>query len=1669
MGALCSSKQCWRPHQCTRACSSLVPRPTCRSPASSPYIGYSLSSHASPTTTSFRKQKKRTSIHMGFGQNLFSCVVDDVKRVLERLIAIVAVEGDISNPVLMKDNQTLLFSQSVHLLVFRMLQAPLRSIPLTQLELQLSQQHREARAVLEVLELGLRLIRYMVRGANDLAFKLMSFIPFVETLLPCRVQAVDTLVQLYHNNSALQLRLTDATIQRYLYPKAFHEVLSACCVCNDVGVTRNQNLIAHQVLANDRRLHVLYPTVLHDGYVLLQHDHTPRPSNAYHPPCLSMQAPTFHPEHDGDRAIRRWRSILKAVENDDDDAIDNSFDDDEEDGEGTSSWVTLEEFIEDGDAECIRYFENGLHLLAALCRGGNQDAREIVSKKISEDRVLAALRVEHRRSLGDYVRAAFLELAMDFVVGDVPFDPLADMPPALREVAGDVRRYQHELSDLLAARPISPREVFVGKLKEIIATILSDNEKQSDSKAPRNALIARCVVVVQKLVSLKFYTKSELLTLVPVLLRLLNPDTDVYETTSLRRVLSHSKEAMAPTMMDTHIDHHHGMLGRTTRLQTEAALAASPRSGLNTVPVSSSQPVKSLGVLQTKQNLVVLLEQLACRYFSFSSYKADVFNTKEMHEVTVLTMRGGVDLLLTGQEAYIHILRQTTMYPGSYELYAYSVRLLVRALGTVMYPTLSENERAIDAVAKMVRNDLTSGQRDFAVNLFRQFSEQKDDDLSVVLLKVFTRVLLGSPDEDSRAWMQGHLNYLGLTPLVCQLCESFVDNVARHALECGIALLDGGNRDVQRSLMSYFMSRSDEALFMAFSKRFRLATRQVVEVEAHHREAQLSETFGTAKSKSMLSATVRNVNQPFVLDGGAVLPVSIESNNLYNIREVMRFLQLFCEGHNTELQDYLREQPDNVHSYNLVKETMTFLRHSLTVEVPSTFMLEVMLQAFNTLTEYCQGPVPRNQLTLVQSNLGQQVSHVFERDFRTTDGDPRVTHKVRSAAITTLLSLLEGCTDKRIPSLLFGNLKAEFFQQHLVAIARGTCLRMTEENEPALELGFNIYILGKTLESYCKDEMGPFFTTHANTSSSGSSGTSSTSVLDVETLDFFRRYTGRIEILRESLIERVYFRIPAVCQNLSKASKEHITWNVNRDTPTMRITDFFKRAEEVIFEIEYVEWYGQQPRVRRLLSADIMDAHRVGCTVKYVMLTYSEIWQRGFHYSTLLANFFLITGCTSDAGTSNDETGIDGVYLYSGYGALLTFISLLMTLFSLAQAFVVAFAIAPISEFRLARRSQNQKGRASGRDDASAAPEETSESLMKRYIVAKSAWDHVRFALKNVTEFHFVLLLCFSCFMSSAASPFFLPFPLLSIVAKNDILLNVIRAVTQNGKSLLLTVALGMVLSYFFAIVGFGLFQEQFINAADQQQCDTLYHCFMFILAHGTRQGGGVGEVMSPLHWGHPLHGWRLVYDMSFFVLVVVILMNIVFGIIIDTFAELRSRKQRIEEDIRTRCFICGLDSTVFDRSGNSFAHHIRYDHNMWYYIYFMHHLQKKDPSEFTGQESYVHDRIAVRDLRFFPLSRALCLDGRTDTDDEDTTHQLAKLAARVDTLDARIQRVLDVVGTESGDVRAAVTEAVATLQRDVRDVADVITAQKRGAGGSSSTNGQNNSPMTGAAAASIR
>lgn len=190
---------------------------------------------------------------------------------------------------------------------------------------------------------------------------------------------------------------------------------------------------------------------------------------------------------------------------------------------------------------------------------------------------------------------------------------------------------------------------------------------------------------------------------------------------------------------------------------------------------------------------------------------------------------------------------------------------------------------------------------------------------------------------------------------------------------------------------------------------------------------------------------------------------------------------------------------------------------------------------------------------------------------------------------------------------------------------------------------------------------------------------------------------------------------------------------------------------------------------------------------------------------------------------------------------------------------------------------------------------------------------------------------------------------------------------------------LGLIVMYIWAIVGFYFLDDMFtlgvydVNGDEltENQCTTLLQCFVVVVNHGLIMGGGIADLMSQEVFTNDnaaRYGVRYVYDLAFFMIIKMAFLNIIFGIIIDTFADLRDKRNTMEEDMKNVCFICGIERDEFDQFADGFEKHIERDHHLWNYLFYLYHLNITDETEYNGIESYVADKVKILIIRSIVL-----------------------------------------------------------------------------------------------------
>ncbi|CAL8335835.1 unnamed protein product [Lota lota] len=930
---------------------------------------------------------------------------------------------------------------------------------------------------------------------------------------------------------------------------------------------------------------------------------------------------------------------------------------------------------------------------------------------------------------------------------------------------------------------------------------------------------------------------------------------------------------------------------------------------------------------------------------------------------------------------------------------------------------------------------------------------------------------LGGPGTLSRGEMglaevQCHLDKEGASDLVIDLIMNATsDRVFQESILLAIALLEGGNTTIQDSFFRRLMAdKKSEKFFRVFYERMKLAQLEIkATVTVNTSDLGNRKRDDDALDKDV-PARKKAKDSPVVVTEDArdqLLEASSATKKAFNsyrrdadaedhfssadgqpsagdksqdegemsfiiviMQPILRFLQLLCENHNRDLQNFLRCQK-NKNNYNLVCETLQFLDCICGSTTGGLGLLGLYIneknvalinQTLESLTEYCQGPCHENQNCIAthESNGIDIIIALILNDINPL-GKKRMdlVLELKNNASKLLLAIMESRHDSENAERILYNMRPK----ELVEVIKKAYLQgevefegSDEEEEEGEEdhdaasprnVGHNIYILAHQLARH-KKELSVMLRP------GGTSGD--------EALEFYAKHTAQIEIVRQDrTMEEIVFPVPSICEFLTSESKLRIYYTTERDEQGSKINDFFLCAEDLFNEMNWQKKLQAQP-------------------VLYWCSRNMSLWSNISFNLAVLMNLLVCFFYPLE--------GVHG-------GMLDPHLSALLWMGVLATFIIVIIMPQPLGIRALVIVSIL-------RLIFSVGLEPTLYSLggvnvcnkiifLMSFVGNRGTFTRGYKAMVLDFEFLYHLLYLIICSLGVFVHVFFYSLLLFDLVYREETLLNVIKSVTRNGRSIVLTAVLALILVYLFSIVGYIFFKDDFILEVDrlpntthkgapslanellsegvcrtgneencstealqqdversgleesgmERACDSLLMCIVTVLSHGLRSGGGVGDVLRKPSKEEPLFAARVIYDLLFFFMVIIIVLNLIFGVIIDTFADLRSEKQKKEEVLKTTCFICGLERDKFDNKTVTFEEHIKEEHNMWHYLFFVVLVKVKDSTEYTGPESYVAEMIKEHNLDWFPRMRAMSL---VSSDAEGEQNEIRNLQEKLET-----------------------------------------------------------------------
>ncbi|CAD5116200.1 DgyrCDS5116 [Dimorphilus gyrociliatus] len=917
------------------------------------------------------------------------------------------------------------------------------------------------------------------------------------------------------------------------------------------------------------------------------------------------------------------------------------------------------------------------------------------------------------------------------------------------------------------------------------------------------------------------------------------------------------------------------------------------------------------------------------------------------------------------------------------------------------------------------------------------------------------------------AEVQTCLCTMGAIVEVLPLLTYSSDDMARETLAFLSSILFNANRQVQRSLIDYFKATREEVFFLAVRNRMHLSTISIKERKSlaaqnrritpnvkgqhdHHyhdlrstirirRDAleKIEHYESTLKrnrkrksrraSLATLQTQISTKSIPGEEENKDLVGIQVEEdrNSIAEgnhtddevkdggfIELVLKVLAQMCDGQYVELQDYLRDQPDNIKSFNLIAETASFL--SMVYSNVTSSNIDLVIQLFETLNEFASGN-QANRAVIVTNKVVDYANFILRScetdDFTDCSSDKILTMK---KAISSLIySLIEenGREKLKVACEVKDTVDKEAFYKvmtdcywksqdkypkirQLLHLNRWNSLNSAKESLHVFSYRIKLYAsqLIKGRQRSMADEISEvgfsYFNVIARLNDIGALQHRLTVAKQKQMLndsldrmesnqkkafEYFKRNTMTIEIVKDDDLQKIHFRVRSQ-QVLREQIKEKLKWSVDRSSPSNKIRDLMNWSKDIVTDIYY-----QRKILSNWLAAFI--------TRRWLA------WNYGVILLSLAINFLMLVSWNAKFSLielPNNATSLPSA-LWDPIPQMKVsnYYDLLYVLGGCHAAFCVLLFIS-----YLLSNHPRLPNLASARSFLGLSKEtdlsEDGIEISKKRIYKSKLDVH----LLSLSTLYYVALVGLSL-AGTFYHGYFFAFHLLNIVNNNQLLIGVIQAVTQNGRSLIWVAILGLIMFYLYAVIGFAVFRDLF-KPQQHLYCASLWQCTVTMIRYGL-----VGDYSEVLHRHHLNNSfvnfaYLAIYEVSFFVFITTIGLNIIFGIIVDTFSELRDLKWTAERDMRDTCFICSRKSYDFEHHGLGFNHHVQNEHNMWAYIFFFIHLHDTKQNDYTALDLYVFKLLGLDRHTFFPLNRALSL---STVDDDSTESKIDELLENVSNL----------------------------------------------------------------------
>ena len=444
------------------------------------------------------------------------------------------------------------------------------------------------------------------------------------------------------------------------------------------------------------------------------------------------------------------------------------------------------------------------------------------------------------------------------------------------------------------------------------------------------------------------------------------------------------------------------------------------------------------------------------------------------------------------------------------------------------------------------------------------------------------------------------------------------------------------------------------------------------------------------------------------------------------------------------------------------------------------------------------------------------------------------------------------------------------------------------------------------------------------------------------TAKFFKKVIKNCEFMIENSgrlnLKTIYFIIDPRVYYIDKSNIDRFFDEVDRSSSTTKLKALIQELNKYLYEVVFkYEEFQKNPEIKELYSYE-----------------YKALDRHNFYIATVI-NFILMFFLDKKDLTYC----IENLFIY-----ILSILQILYNAFYLVQYYKSRY------KFNILLEESKYEG--------------------KEMNIIEKAQVYVLDSFIFHEEIFLMILIIISDLLALISDKFRLLYSLqlLSSIKINETIKIIVMAFHSQIDKLASILGFLLIFIFFYANISFTFLKNEFTieieGGTEGNVCSSLLECTLTYFNHGVRSGGGIGDILPETPYTDAMYFFRFFNDFIFYICVGLMLLNMINGVIVSRFSEIREKTNFKENDQKNKCFICNIDRAIFERNKIKFEDHKKYEHSEKTYIRFLVGLKLINEKDLDADQSFIFNCIQNEEIKVFPVGVSSSIGAENEYEGEE-------------------------------------------------------------------------------------